>query len=195
MRRQGRWPDGAIPIGTLTPRWSKAAAGSARAGQGEETRASRCARDDRGPCDRQYLLGQNRGAPTSSGIATLKPVAAWPKLCSQRFRSRPEHWKGRPCNGCRHVALQDQDCHCAGQGGPLEGDLSRLRGCDRARWSNCCKAVWPRGIMDRVCREGDGLFPSPDEIKLSAAARTGQTCASTSRAGALWRWRQTGRKA
>jgi uncharacterized Zn finger protein len=24
-----------------------------------------------------------------------------------------------------------------------------------------------KGIMDRVCREGDGLFPSPDEIKLS----------------------------
>src|SRR5229473_374816 len=24
-----------------------------------------------------------------------------------------------------------------------------------------------KGVMDRVCREGDGLFPSPDEIKLS----------------------------
>jgi uncharacterized Zn finger protein len=26
-----------------------------------------------------------------------------------------------------------------------------------------------RGIMDRVCREGDGLFPSPEEIKLSCS--------------------------
>jgi uncharacterized Zn finger protein len=26
-----------------------------------------------------------------------------------------------------------------------------------------------KGIMDRVCREGDGLFPSPDEIKLSCS--------------------------
>lgn len=26
-----------------------------------------------------------------------------------------------------------------------------------------------RGIMDRVCREGDGLFPSPGEIKLSCS--------------------------
>ncbi len=24
-----------------------------------------------------------------------------------------------------------------------------------------------KGVMDRVCREGDGLFPSPDEIRLS----------------------------
>jgi hypothetical protein len=24
-----------------------------------------------------------------------------------------------------------------------------------------------KGVMDRVCREGDGLFPSPGEIKLS----------------------------
>jgi uncharacterized Zn finger protein len=26
-----------------------------------------------------------------------------------------------------------------------------------------------KGIMDRVCREGDGLFPSPDDIKLSCS--------------------------
>jgi uncharacterized Zn finger protein len=26
-----------------------------------------------------------------------------------------------------------------------------------------------KGIMDRVCREGDGLFPSPEEIKLSCS--------------------------
>jgi uncharacterized Zn finger protein len=26
-----------------------------------------------------------------------------------------------------------------------------------------------KGIMDRVCREGDGLFPSPDEIELSCS--------------------------
>jgi uncharacterized Zn finger protein len=26
-----------------------------------------------------------------------------------------------------------------------------------------------RGVMDRVCREGDGLFPSPKEIKLSCS--------------------------
>ena len=26
-----------------------------------------------------------------------------------------------------------------------------------------------KGVMDRVCRKGDGLFPSPDEIKLSCS--------------------------
>src|SRR6476646_2737632 len=26
-----------------------------------------------------------------------------------------------------------------------------------------------KGVMDRVCREGDGLFPSPGEIKLSCS--------------------------
>jgi uncharacterized Zn finger protein len=26
-----------------------------------------------------------------------------------------------------------------------------------------------KGVMDRVCREGDGLFPSPEEIKLSCS--------------------------
>jgi uncharacterized Zn finger protein len=30
-----------------------------------------------------------------------------------------------------------------------------------------------KGVMDRVCREGDGLFPSPDEIKLSCSCPDG----------------------
>lgn len=28
-----------------------------------------------------------------------------------------------------------------------------------------------KGVMDRVCREGDGLFPSPDDITLSCSCR------------------------
>src|ERR1700678_967428 len=28
-----------------------------------------------------------------------------------------------------------------------------------------------KGVMDRVCREGDGLFPSPKEIKLACSCR------------------------
>jgi hypothetical protein len=36
-----------------------------------------------------------------------------------------------------------------------------------------------KGVMDRVCRRGDGLFPSPKEIKLSCSCPDWPTCAST----------------
>jgi uncharacterized Zn finger protein len=53
----------------------------------------------------------------------------------------------------------------------------------RARWQAICRDCagtidslvellqgrLARGVMDRVCREGDGLFPSPGEIKLSCS--------------------------
>src|SRR6266481_6810579 len=53
----------------------------------------------------------------------------------------------------------------------------------RARWKSICRDCagtvdslvellqgrLAKGVMDRVCREGDGLFPSPDEIKLSCS--------------------------
>jgi uncharacterized Zn finger protein len=52
-----------------------------------------------------------------------------------------------------------------------------------ARWKSICRDCagaidslvellqgrLAKGIMDRVCREGDGLFPSPEEIKLSCS--------------------------
>src|ERR1700704_4250572 len=53
----------------------------------------------------------------------------------------------------------------------------------RARWKSICRDCagtvdslvellqgrLAKGVMDRVCREGDGLFPSPQEIKLSCS--------------------------
>ena len=53
----------------------------------------------------------------------------------------------------------------------------------RARWKAICRDCagtidslvellqgrLAKGVMDRVCREGDGLFPSPTEIKLSCS--------------------------
>src|SRR5438105_6822009 len=53
----------------------------------------------------------------------------------------------------------------------------------RARWKSICRDCagaidslvellqgrLAKGVMDRVCREGDGLFPAPDEIKLSCS--------------------------
>jgi uncharacterized Zn finger protein len=52
-----------------------------------------------------------------------------------------------------------------------------------ARWKSICRDCagtidslvellqgrLDKGVMDRVCREGDGLFPSPDQIKLSCS--------------------------
>lgn len=53
----------------------------------------------------------------------------------------------------------------------------------RARWNAICRDCagtvdslvellqgrFAKGVMDRVCREGDGLFPAPKEIKLSCS--------------------------
>src|SRR6202166_3851017 len=53
----------------------------------------------------------------------------------------------------------------------------------RARWKSICRACagtvdslvellqgrLAKGVMDRVCREGDGLFPAPGEIELSVS--------------------------
>src|SRR5438270_9986944 len=53
----------------------------------------------------------------------------------------------------------------------------------RARWKSICRDCagtvdslvellqgrLAKGVMDRVCRKGDGLFPSPQEIKLSCS--------------------------
>jgi uncharacterized Zn finger protein len=54
---------------------------------------------------------------------------------------------------------------------------------DAKRWKSICRDCsgtidsliellqgrLAKGVMDRVCREGDGLFPAPDEIKLSCS--------------------------
>ena len=53
----------------------------------------------------------------------------------------------------------------------------------KARWKSVCRDCagtidllvellqgrLAKGVMERVCREGDGLFPSPGEIKLSCS--------------------------
>jgi uncharacterized Zn finger protein len=38
-----------------------------------------------------------------------------------------------------------------------------------------------KGVMDRVCREGDGLFPSPGEIKLNCSCPDGAGMCNTLR--------------
>ena len=61
-----------------------------------------------------------------------------------------------------------QDRHRAGDRGALASDLPGLR---RPIDSlvELLQGRLAKGVMDRVCRKGDGLFPSPREIKLSCS--------------------------
>ena len=71
-------------------------------------------------------------------------------------------------DGQRLRALPSQDHYRAGAASRMAGHLPRLRRLDR--FAGRAPAGAPRqGVMDRVCREGDGLFPAPKEIKLSCS--------------------------
>ena len=78
--------------------------------------------------------------------------------------------KGEVAAWCRgselyKVKIDDR----AGQGGALEGASAGIAPERSIRWSSCCRAGLAKGVMDRVCRKGDGLFPAPSEIKLSCS--------------------------
>ena len=65
----------------------------------------------------------------------------------------------------------------------LQGRRSTIAPVEAARWKAICRDCagtidslvellqgrLAKGVMDRVCREGDGLFPAPREIKLSCS--------------------------
>ena len=50
----------------------------------------------------------------------------------------------------------------------LEGDLPGLRGLGRFAGGAACGRL-SKNVMERFCREGDGLFPAPSEITLSCS--------------------------
>jgi hypothetical protein len=51
-----------------------------------------------------------------------------------------------------------------------------------------------KNVMERVCREGDGLFPAPTEIKCPAPVRIGRACASMWRRPSMARARGSTRR-
>ena len=70
----------------------------------------------------------------------------------------------------------------------------------KARWKSICQDCsgaidslvellqgrFSKGVMERICRQTHGLFPSPKEIDLSpAVARTGPICASMSQRSSM----------
>ena len=63
------------------------------------------------------------------------------------------------------------------------------------RWSSCCRAVSPRASWSGSAGEGDGLFPSPSEIKLSCSCPDWAGHVQARRGGALRRRRPARRKA
>ena len=62
----------------------------------------------------------------------------------------------------------------------LEIDLLRLRGPDRLA-GRTPSGPLSKGVMDRVCRQGDGLFPNRPTSSFPAAAPIAPRCANMSR--------------
>ena len=62
-------------------------------------------------------------------------------------------------------SLQDQDRHRASQERALEAICRDCAG-SIDLLVELLQGRLAKGVMDRVCRQGDGLFSSPGEIKL-----------------------------
>ena len=72
--------------------------------------------------------------------------------------------------GQRLATLQDQDRRSRRlPKARWKAICRRLRGRRSTRWSSCCRGASPRASWTASAAEGDGLFPAPDEIKLSCS--------------------------
>ena len=125
---------------------------------------------DRGPHHRHDLLGQGVVRQPRALQRLREPAAARPHLRPQRLGRRPADRQGQgDGDGQRLRALPRQDrasrrsrkphwkAICRDCAGPIDSLVELLQG------------RLAKGVMDRVCREGDGLFPAPKEIKLSCS--------------------------
>ena len=167
-----------------------------QAGEAQEEGAIGLAGDDRGPHDRQELLGQGLVQQPRALQRLCEPPAARPDLCPQRLRGRPADRQGRGSRRWSAAPSSTRSRSASRRSRRAAG--RRSAGIARApsiRWSSCCRARFAKGVMDRVCREGDGLFPAPggDQavLQLSGLGRHVQAC----RGGALWRGRPARRAA
>ena len=97
---------------------------------------------------------------TACRVAGAMSATAPSSTCKSR-RARSRRW-------LRVRSLQRQDRHRTGQAACWK---SVCRDCAGTIDSlvELLQGRLDKGVMDRVCREGDGLFPSPDEIKLSCS--------------------------
>ena len=183
-RRRPRRGDAMSYYGVSALRAGRGApAAGARGGrEAQEERPGRRADRHRGPQDRHELLGQGLVRQSRALQRLREPPAARADLCAQRLRDRPadrararsRRWSAAP----RSTQSRSTSRWRRLRAGRRSAPIARARS---ARWSNCCKASCRKNVMERVCREADGLFPAPSEIECPAPARTGRTCASTSR--------------
>ena len=116
------------------------------------------------------VSGASRGAPTSNVTATMRtacrvaePMSATvPSSTCKSRKARSRRWSRgsdlykikiaiAPVKAARWKAI------CRDCAGTIDSLVELLQG------------RLAKGVMDRVCREGDGLFPSPKEIKLSCS--------------------------
>ena len=148
----------------------QAAAGCAHARQARRRRGgplrpsrSRAARLPR-------ASGASRGAPTSSATATMRTgcraagaISATARSWTCRYRrARSPRWSAVPDSTRSEITIASVTSTrwksiCRDCAGTIDSLVELLQG------------RLAKGVMDRVCREGDGLFPAPKEIKLSCS--------------------------
>ena len=155
-----------------------------------------CPCDDRGPRRSPSPSGASRGAPISSATATTRTAcrAAGPMSATARSST------------CRSPRARSS---AMVSGSELYTVTITIAPVTATRWKAICRDCagtidslvellqgrLAKGVMDRVCREGDGLFPAPEEIKLSCSCPGLGRHVQARRGGALWRRRPARRKA
>jgi uncharacterized Zn finger protein len=97
------------------------------------------------------------------------PSNARPHLCPQWFRDRSSDWAG--------------EIKALVSGSEIYEVAVKVVPVAKGRWQSICKDCagaidwliellegrFSKGVMERVCRQKNGLFPSPDEIRLSCS--------------------------
>ncbi len=133
------------------------------------SRAIRYRRYHRRPDDCEDLLGQILVREPGAVQRLCQPSAARADLCAEWFGGRS--------------ADRARGDHRAGQRIRVIRSALKIAPVTKARWKSICEDCsgsidslvellqgrFSKGVMERICRQNHGLFPSPAEIKLSCS--------------------------
>ena len=151
---------------------------------------------DRRPRHRQDVLGQGLVRQSRALQRLCQPPAARPHLCAQRVGDRSADHAGRgqarssAARSCTEIQV-------------------KVAAVPKPRWSAICKDCagaidslvellqgrFSKGVMERICHEQTGLFPSPAEITLHLQLSGLGLDVQARRGGALRHRRAAGREA